>query len=277
MALNEELVKAGFGEQEAMELVSNQWFLVHYAKASSVRILKIIRRASKVYSVPRKIIRKAILRSPPFAGYDHSRVVEQAVRVYGNESQVKKAILRFPPFAGLDHSRVVEQAVRVYGNESQVKKAILRFPQFASLDHSRVVEQAVRVYGNESQVKKAILRFPSFANLDHSRVVEQLSKLGKRIRLSPNTVVKRILKNPVLAGYSIKRYIAGLDVGRQLAREGIPQNARMLSKALKSISLSPYVPQTKRLRYSQVQKRIPEKLKEPPLMKKLRKAMTRRR
>ena len=181
MVLSKELVKAGFSEQQARKLVSNQWFLLHYAKASSVKILKIIRRASKVYSVPRKII------------------------------------------------------------------------------------------------KKAILSFPRFASYNHSRVVGQLSKLGKRIRLSPNTVVKRILKNPVLAGYSIKRYIAGLDVGRQLAREGIPQNARMLSKALKSISLSPYVPQTKRLRYSQVQKRIPEKLKEPPLMKKLRKAMTRRR
>jgi len=178
----------------------------------------------------------SILNFPPFAGLDHERVVRQGIAVYGDEDKVKRAILNFPPFAGLDHERVVRQGAEVYGDEDKVKRAILNFPPFAGYDHERVVRQGIAVYGDEDKIKRAILNFPPFAGLDHERVVRQKTRLGRIAGLTNEETIDYLLDIPVLAGYSAKRYLAAFDIGRQLKREGFPQDDRMLEAFFSYIS-----------------------------------------
>jgi len=186
--------------------------------------------------------------------------------------EVKRAILSFPPFAGLDHERVVRQGIEVYGadNEDKVKRAILSFPPFAGLDHERVVRQGIEVYGadNEDKVKRAILTHPQFAGLDHERVVRQKTRLGRIAGLSDDEVINYLLDLPVLVSYSAKRYLAALDIGRQLESEGFPQDERMLKAFFSYFIKSPYVPNSNRKRISQV---ISDK--EPPLLRSMRKRL----
>ena len=152
-----------------------------------------------------------------------------------------------------------------------VKRSVLSFPAFASLDHERAVRQGVEVYGDEERVKRAILMHPPFAGLDHERVVRQKERLGKIAGLTNEETIDYILDNPVLASYSAKRYLAAFDIGRQLEREGFPQDERMLKAFLMYYSKSPYVPDSNRKRISQV---VSDK--EPPLLIVMRKRLERR-
>jgi hypothetical protein len=187
--------------------------------------------------------------------------------------QVKKAILSHPRFTGYDHERVVRQAVEVYGsdNEDRVKKAILSFPRFASLNHERVVREVVEVYGsdNEDRVKKAILRFPGFAGLNHERVVRERTKLGRMAGMLDEETRDILLDMPISTGYSAKRYLAAFDIGRKLESEGIPRNREMLKAFTSLINKSPYVPESNRERISH----IPDG-REPPLLIAMRKRLS---
>ncbi len=215
-------------------------------------------------------MKAAILRFPPFANLDHARVVRDAVAVYENETGVKAAILKYPQFAGLDHARVIQDAVAVYENEAGVKVAILKFPQFASLGHARVVRDAVAVYEDETGVKAAILKVPAFASLDHARVIRDATRLGKYISFSKQEITEVLLKNPLFAGYSARRYIAGLDVARALYQEGFAWNETMQKAYFLNISKSPYVPGTLKQRVSHV-----AQYTEPPLLIAMRKYLMR--
>jgi hypothetical protein len=91
--------------------------------------------------------------------------------------------------------------------------------------------------------------------------------------LSCGEVKNAILKNPSLAGYSAKRHLAALDIGRALAKESLPNDQTMRDIWLKSYSSkSPYVPETNRLRISRA-RRLGICNGEPPLMPILRNRM----
>ena len=184
-----------------------------------------------------------------------------------DDLRIKSAILKFPQFASYDHTRVVADATIVYQDSERVKSAILKFPPFAGLDHTRVVADATEVYQDGARVKSAILKHPPFANLDHRRVLRQKGRLGRMVQLSEPQVIAHILDNPVLASYSARRYIAGLDIARALEKEGLPMDQNMLSAYLSYFPQSPYVPGTT-LRISQA----PEG-EEPPLMIRLKKKL----
>src|SRR3989344_7131505 len=117
-------------------------------------------------------------------------------------------------------------------------------------------------------VKKAVLSFPPFAGLDHERVVRQKTRLGRIAGLSDDEVINYLLDLPVLVSYSAKRYLAALDIGRQLESEGFPQDERMLKAFFSYFIKSPYVPNSNRKRISQV---ISDK--EPPLLRSMRKRL----
>ena len=164
-----------------------------------------------------------------------------------------------------------DEISKVYGwTFEEVKRAILSFPPFAGLDHERVVRQGIEVYGadNENRVKRAILTHPPFAGLDHERVVRQKTRLGRMAGLSDEKTIDYLLDLPVLASYSSKRYLAAFDIGRRLEREGFPQNERMLEAFFSYFSKSPYVPDAKRKRISEV---VSDK--EPPLLNAMRKRL----
>ena len=114
-------------------------------------------------------------------------------------------------------------------------------------------------------VKKAILTHPPFAGLDHERVVRQKTKLGRIAKLSNEESINCLLDTPVLAGYSAKRYLAAFDIGRQLKKEGFSQDGNMLNAFFSYFIKSPYVPDSKRKRISQV-----VNYKEPKLLKSMR-------
>ncbi|PIO08735.1 hypothetical protein COU59_00360, partial [Candidatus Pacearchaeota archaeon CG10_big_fil_rev_8_21_14_0_10_34_12] len=126
MVLLEELALIGFNKEEIIKLAGSDNF--HYKKKTSQELRDLFNKISKVYGCTFEEVKKAVLSSPRFTGYDHERVVRQGVKVYGaeNEDRVRKAVLSFPPFAGYDHERVVRQGVKVYGvdNEDRFKKAV---------------------------------------------------------------------------------------------------------------------------------------------------------
>ena len=155
-----------------------------------------------------------------------------------------------------------------------IKRAVLAHPPFAGLDHQRVVREATEVYGvdNEVKVKRAVLSHPQFAGYDHQRVVRQKARLGRIARLSENRTINLILSKPALAGYSVKRYLAAFDIGRQLESEGFLQDEKMLNALFRHYAKSPYVPGFNKKRISQV-KREGLDYKEPPLLKAMRKAL----
>ncbi|MCH7568777.1 MAG: hypothetical protein IIA87_05125 [Nanoarchaeota archaeon] len=302
----EALIEIGYTKKQAKTLDENPNF--HHKRKTAIELENLIDRIAETYSSNRQKIMEIILGFAPFAGYNHKRVVEEAIEVYGkdNEERVKKAILGFAQFVGYNHKRVVEKAIEVYGkdNEERVKKAILGFAQFAGLNHERVIEKAIEVYGkdNEERIKKAILGFAPFAGYNHKRVVEeaievygennkkrvkkailgfapfagynhkrvkrQKTRLGRIVGLSKNEVIDYILSNPILSSYSAKRYLAAMDVARTLEQEGFSQNETMLNTFFNYPSKSPYVPKTNRKRISQVRDG-----NEPPLLKAMRNSL----
>jgi len=90
------------------------------------------------------------------------------------------------------------------------------------------------------------------------------------VGLSDDETINYLLDNPALAGYSAKRYLAAFDIGRQLESEGFLQDGRMLKAFFSCFGKSPYVPDTKRKRVSQV---VSDK--EPLLLKAMRKRLER--
>ena len=231
------LVSIGFSEEEAQRLAESNDF--HHRRKTSLELKSLFDKISGVYEC--------------------------------SFEDVKRSVLSFPAFASLDHERAVRQGVEVYGDEERVKRAMLMHPPFAGYNHERVVRQGVEVYGDEERVKRAMLMHPQFAGLDHERVVRQKERLGKIAGLTNEETIDYILYNPVLASYSAKRYLAAFDIGRQLEREGFPQDERMLKAFLMYYSKSPYVPDSNRKRISQV---VSDK--EPPLLIVMRKRLERR-
>ena len=126
------------------------------------------------------------------------------------------------------------------------------------------------VYGwSFDDVRSAVLSFPPFAGLDHERVVRQKTRLGRMAGLSDDEAIDYLLDLPVLAGYSAKRYLAAFDIGRQLEKEGFPQDERMLKAFFSYFGKSPYIPDSNRKRISQV---VSDK--EPSLLKAMRQMLT---
>jgi hypothetical protein len=304
----ENLISSGFSSKDAEKIHLNGGF--HHKRKSCEKLADLWSEISDIYGCTPEDVNGAILSHPPFAGLSHSRVLSDAVAVYGanNESRIKSAILSFPQFAGLSHSRVLSDAVAVYGsdNESRIKSVILSFPQFAGLSHSRVLSDAVAVYGannkariksvilsfppfaglshsrvlsdaiavygsdNESRIKRAILSHPPFAGLNHSRVLRQKTRLGKMAGLTDEKTKDWLLSMPALAGYSVKRYLAAFDIARQLEKEGFSQDEKMIEAFFLYYSKSPYVPESNRKRISQMDSDI-----EPPLLVYMRKRLIR--
>ncbi len=163
-------------------------------------------------------------------------------------------------------------------SEDDARKAVLSHPRFAGLDHKRVLEGIEREYGCErAQSAKAVLSFPQFAGRDHKRVLRQLSRIGRIAGADQSRVIEEILKRPVLASYSAKRYLAAIDIGRELRKEGLHNDSAMVDVWLKNDIKSPYVPGTKRLRISQARETgVYDEASPPPLMAVLRRGVERR-
>ncbi|MBS3071030.1 hypothetical protein J4407_01880, partial [Candidatus Pacearchaeota archaeon] len=134
----------------------------------------------------------------------------------------------------------------------------------------------IEIYGrdNEDKVKRAVLSFPQFAGYDHERVIRQKKRLGRIAGLSDEETINYLLDSPALAGYSAKRYLAAFDIGRQLKREGFPQDEKMLESFFSYFKKSPYVPNTSKKRISQVGRGGITNYEEPPLLIAMRKRLT---
>ena len=103
-----------------------------------------------------------------------------------------------------------------------------------------------------------------------------MSRLGRIVGVSEEDVKNSVIKNPVNAGYSAKRYIAALDIGKELRKEGF-NGKEMLHSYMQNIFKSPYIPGTERLRISQVVRGGNLNYMTPPLMDMMRKQLERKR
>jgi len=200
------------------------------------------------YGISLNSSQEIIDKFPRFTSLNHTRVINEATKVYGEENEVREAILKHPRFASLNHTRVINEATKVYGekNETKVRETILKHPRFASLNHTRVINEATKVYGekNETKIKEAILKHPSFASYDHTRVVRQKTRIGRLIGLSNDETIDILLDYPVQAGYSYKRDLARIDVARELSNQGVIIDNQARNWFIKNYISSPYTPGT---------------------------------
>ena len=241
MSFQQVLVEAGFSAADASRLSGSEYFAARHSNKSADEIARKIAEIAEIYKTDSEAIRKAVLTHPPFANYDHTRVLNGIQEVYGaSKEQAAKAVLTHPPFAGLDHTRVLNGIQEVYG-------------------------------ASKEQAAKAVLTHPPFAGLDHTRVLRQQTRIGSLVGVEEERVRKEILVRPRLAGYSAKRYLAVIDVFRHLdgTLDGIPRE-RMVDWWLRNPTKSPYVPGTKRERINHVAKQ--GIAAEPDLMIALRKS-----
>lgn len=302
MSFQETLILAGFGIKEASELEKDNHFKERNRHKSVGEIKEKIDSIAKVYNTNIERIRKAIMSFPNFMAYDHQLILngiketyrctyEQAAKAVlkfpifagrnhretldeitdaykCTEGQAAKAVLRFPKFAGRKDHKLILKGIRdVYKcTEGQAAKAVLYFPQFAGYNHQRVLDGIKDVYKcTDEQASKAVLRNPIFAGLDHQRVLRRLFRIGRMVNMKMDEVKEETLKNPIIASYSGKRYLATMDIVRHLRTEGLNDNSRLLTLWKKNSIVSPYVPQTK-LSITQA-KRRDVYTGEPPLMK----------
>ena len=200
------------------------------------------------------------------------RVIVSSAKVYSTTPKsTKKAILTFPQFAGYNHMRVLKDALDVYDieNEEKIKKTILSFPKFVSLNHTRVLKDALDVYGieNEEKIKKAILSYPQFSGYNHTRLLKEKIKIAKLLNLSPNKVSEFILDNTSVSIASYTRQLAILDIVRELRYEGLEVTQKQI---FNNFRLGAYVPNTNKLRISKA-RRNNELYEMPPLYEVLKK------
>ena len=94
MSLEAVLQSFGIGKVQVVELASTSYF--HHKKKSREEFESLFDTIAKTYSCSQAEVIKAILTHPPFAGYNHERVIREATKVYGtkNEENVKKVILQ---------------------------------------------------------------------------------------------------------------------------------------------------------------------------------------
>ena len=277
MTFQTTLIEAGFDKKAAEKLADSEYFRQHFhnSKKSSEEILERINLIAAVYDTDTDSVRDAITKFPPFASLDHERVVNGIRDVYGwSKEEVGRVVFKHPAFAYLDHKRVVDSIRDVYGwSKEDAGRAVFKFPQFAGLDHQRVVDEIRDVYGwSKEEVGRVVFKHPQFASLDHERVMRKLSRIGRIVGLDEGTVKEKIMKNPKLAGYSAKRYLAVIDVVMHLRTEGELRDSRAVDLCLSYHSTSPYVPGTDRLRVTQALKRGNYDA-DPPLMGTLRRSM----
>ncbi len=310
MSFVDMLVEVGFDHAAAIELSQDESFKSRCQNRTATELTGRIVRISNIYSITITDTLKIISAFPPFAGYNHERVIKGIKAAYGfTDQQVSKIVSSSPSFAGLDHERVIKGIKAAYGfTDQQVSKIVSSSPSFAGLDHERVIKGIKAAYGftdqqvskivssfpsfagynhervikgikaaygfTDQQVSKIVSSFPSFAGLNHERVSQKLNRVGNLIGIDSEMIRAEILKNPALAGYSVRRYIAVIDVFRQLKREhdGI-SNDVMAHLWLRRSTLSPYVPDTDMLRVSQAVRRN-EYHEEPKLMQVIRKDLS---
>ncbi len=185
--------------------------------------------------------------------------------------QATKALGENPSLIWRDQEKLISAIKGVYGwSDSEVSKTLLSAPKFADLNHARVMKDITDSYAcMRDKAAAAVLQRPEFAGLDHRFRVWQLGRLGRMVGV--DDVRPIVIENPSIACYSVSRHIAALDVGKQLSKEGIPNDGRMLAAWLKYYQESPYVPGTDRQRISHVLRRE-ESCPEPNLMAVLRRS-----
>ena len=114
--------------------------------------------------------------------------------------------------------------------------------------------------------KNIILKSPQFAGINHYRVLKQKSKLGKLIGLDYKKVKEILLSNSNIAWCSYHRDLAIFDILNELHKEGFEVTERQV---LSNFTLSPYVPNTTKLRIGRARK-LNKLIEMPPMYIKLR-------
>jgi len=77
--LLEELISIGFEREEAKKLAEDNGF--HHRKKTRQELTDLFNKILDVYNCTFDDVKRAVLSFPPFAGYDHERVVRQKTRL----------------------------------------------------------------------------------------------------------------------------------------------------------------------------------------------------
>jgi hypothetical protein len=239
MALEEELLLAGFSVQQAQKLAAEPYFIRSHPNQSAAQFAARMDAIASVYSATPEQIRKAVVRfpvfidlnhlrvadslkaiykswkkvgkavlsHPSFAGLDHKRVISDITKLYGYaEEDAKKIVLSHPPFAGRNHERLAGVLKATYGDMAAVSRAVFKCPSFATLDHARLISDLTAIYGSEADVKKILLKYPTFATRNHPRVIRDAAAVYG----SEETVKKMIITQPTFVCRNPFRTMAGL-------------------------------------------------------------------
>lgn len=109
MSFQQVLVEAGFSAADASRLSGSEYFAARHSNKSADEIARKIAEIAEIYKTDSEAIRKAVLTHPPFANYDHTRVLRQQTRIGSlvgvEEERVRKEILVRPRLAGYSAKR----------------------------------------------------------------------------------------------------------------------------------------------------------------------------
>lgn len=123
----QDLVGIGFSREQAVLLLKDHYFILNWKNKSFEDFRKKMIEIQKVYSVSREKAAKAVFTHPPFAGYDHSRVLREVMRlgrVVGlKKKNIVNTILQRPVLAGYSQKRnlAVIDAIRNAANQAGIK------------------------------------------------------------------------------------------------------------------------------------------------------------
>lgn len=302
MSFYDTLIEVGFSTEEARRLAENPYFKKRYESKTAKEMNEWINPIVRAYNWTKSQVLHAVSTFATFAGLARRAAENPSPRqshetktsekmnerinfIVATYNWTRKQALHvvsiFPSFAGLDHGEMLKGIRDTYKcTAEQASHSVLICPRFVTLDHQRVLKDVTDVYNcTKKQASRVVLTNPSFAGLDHRRVIRQLSRIGRRIGFDEERVKKEILSNPVLGGYSVRRYFAVIDVFRELRAElginGMIGNETMYRIWISKTGRSPYVPPTKsKLSITRARMRNLYNGEQPPLMGILRTGIT---
>ncbi len=107
MSVVKALQSLGYSKKDAQFLAQHDYF--HHKRKTEKELRAVFQRIADAYDCDIDTVKKAVMKYPVFAGYDHKRVVNEATEVYGDRDAVKRAVMKFSRFAGYDHKRVLRE------------------------------------------------------------------------------------------------------------------------------------------------------------------------
>ncbi len=246
--------------------------IAKYSKFAGLDHEDSIAKVKEAYWLSTDEAKRLIPRYPQLADTDHTMVLKKMTAAFGCSMGIaRRAIVDNPWFSVVNYNEKKEEVKNAYGIPAkEAVSIILADPHFVHHNHEALIKTVQSAYGcTRDKAILSLLHKPKFATRDHNRKVRQLTRLGRLFGIDEEGVKDYMLSNLSLSGFSLKRFLAVIDVGRHLKLDK-DEAQRVLQQHVRGrLYQSPYVPGTEKLRISRAE-RLGLNIAEPPLMEAMR-------